>query len=49
MIELKDKVLASDKELTIRFSSEMDSLRGKLKKIARGGEALRAYSGRINK
>jgi len=49
LIELRDKVLESDKELAIRFNSEMDSLRGKLKKVAKGSTALKAYSGRINK
>jgi len=49
LIELRDRILESDKELSIRFNSEMDNLRGKLKKVARGGVALRAYSGKINK
>lgn len=49
LLELRDNLLASDKELTIRLSSEMESLRGKLKQTSTGSKALRAYGGRPNK
>jgi len=49
LLELRDKLLASDKELTLRMNAEMDGLRGKLKKVARGSQALKAYAGRANK
>lgn len=49
MIELRDRLLASDKELTIRLSSEMGSLKEKLKQASTGSKALRAYGGMPSK
>lgn len=49
LVELRDKVLATDKDLTIMLSSEMDRLRGKLKQGLTGSKALKAYGGRANK
>ncbi len=47
--DLRDGILESDKELSIRLSSEKNNLSDKLKKTAKGSTVLKAYAGRITR